>query len=260
MDMEMYDFTIALIREAGHLLEKEKKENFSVAIKNDNPKNIVTSLDIKIGEFISNRIHETYPEHGIHNEEAKDTTGNEYLWTIDPIDGTSSFARGIPQYSIAIGLLRNNVPVLGAVLDPVADELFSFRKGEGVWLNGEIIAPSRETELEKSFILLASGRKGDQFEWAGESLKKLLANVNKVKNFGSSALWLCYIASGRIEGVVAGTASTMDIASAVGILNEAGGVMADKEGNSAPLSTTGTRLYASNNQEISSKLRKLLEH
>lgn len=131
MDMEMYDFTIALIREAGHLLEKEKKENFSVAIKNDNPKNIVTSLDIKIGEFISNRIHETYPEHGIHNEEAKDTTGNEYLWTIDPIDGTSSFARGIPQYSIAIGLLRNNVPVLGAVLDPVADELFSFRKGEG---------------------------------------------------------------------------------------------------------------------------------
>lgn len=257
--MDTYTFTINLAKEAGKLLREKKQQSFSIGFKHDNPRDIVTALDVEIGEFITKEIKSAFPEHSIHNEEAEDISGNEYKWAIDPIDGTSSFARGIPQYSISIGLLKDGVPELGAVLDPVANELFSFKRGEGVWLNGEPIRVSKHTELKSCYVLLAAGRKSEQHEWAGESLKKLLANVNKVKNFGSSAIWLCYIAAGRVDAVVAGTFSSMDIAAAVGILHESGGVITNPLGGSLEMSEASLRVYAANNETICSNLRKLLE-
>lgn len=257
--MDTYDFTLDLIRQAGQLLEVKKKEKFSVMSKHDNPNDIVTSLDIELGEFITEKILATYPGHSIYSEEAKTIVGSGFEWTIDPIDGTASFARGIPQYAISIGLLQAGVPVLGAVLDPVANELFSFQKGMGAFLNNEPIKPSSHVDLSQCYVLLAAGRQAEQREWAGESLKKLLAKVNKTKNFGSSAIWLCYIAAGRVDGLAAGTFSPLDVAAAVGILNEAGGVITDAKGDPLKMDTAAVRTYAANNETICTQLRELLE-
>ena len=257
--MDFYTFTLGLIRDAGTELQKRRSEAFTVDVKNNNPKDIVTSLDIAIGEFITSQIQAAFPDHAIHSEEADQITGNEYQWAIDPIDGSAAFARGIPQYSISIGLLHNGVPVVGAVLDPSSNELFSFEKGRGAFLNEEPITVSNRTELKQSFILFAAGRKEDQREWAGESYKKLLGAVNKTKNFSSSALALCYIAAGRIEGVVAGTFSTMDIAAAVGLLREVGGEMITADGEVAAISRQSQRLYFGNSPAMTDQLRLLLE-
>jgi len=257
--MDTYDFALDLIRQAGQLLEVKKKDKFSVMSKHDNPKDIVTSLDIELGEFITGKILAAYPEHSIYNEEAKTIVGSDFEWTIDPIDGTASFARGIPQYAISIGLLQSGVPVLGAVLDPVSNELFSFQKGRGAFLNNEPIKSSSHTDLSQCYVLLAAGRQAEQREWSGESLKKLLAKVNKTKNFGSSAIWLCYIAAGRVDGLAAGTFSPHDVAAAVGILHEVGGVITDANGDPLEMNTDAVRTYAANNETICTQLRELLE-
>lgn len=255
----MYDFTLDLIKVAGEQLESRKKEAFSVSSKNNDPKNIVTSLDVEMGKFITERILAEYPDHSIHNEEAKAIVGDNYQWVIDPIDGSAVFSRGIPHYAISIGVLKDGVPVVGAVLDPMTRELFSFEQGKGAFLNGEPIQVSTQTELAPCFVLLAAGRKEDQREWAGESYKRLLGAVNKTKNFGSSALSLCYIAAGRIEGMVAGTLTTKDVAAAIGILNEAGGVITNAAGVPALFLSTPQRIYAANNEVVATQLRELLE-
>lgn len=256
--MEHYDFAITIAREAGALL-LEKKHHFSVSTKHDNNRDVVTSLDLEIGQFITGRISDAYPAHGIWNEEAEIIGGNEYLWTVDPIDGTASFARGIPQYAIAIGLLRNGQPIVGVVYDPMSQELFSFEKGKGAFLNDDPIQVSARSELRNAFVLFAPGRNESQFEWAGESLKKLLVNANKVKNFGSSALSLCYIAAGRLEGVVMGTMTGVDGAPAIGILREAGGEIFDKDGQLFSTSSDVKRMYAANSPIMAEQIRTLLE-
>jgi myo-inositol-1(or 4)-monophosphatase len=258
-NMSEYDFIINLITEAGELLRQKKQEKFSISFKGDNPKDIVTSLDTEIGQFITDKILAVYPDHTIYNEEADTLQGSDFEWAIDPIDGSASFARDLPHYAISIGLSKAGVPVVGAVLDVMTGELFSFRKGEGVFLNGEHISVSNRNDLSTSFILLAAGRKEDQVEWAGESYKKLLRSVNKVKNFGSSALSLCYVAAGRIEGVVAGTLSTKDITAAVGILNEAGGKVLNVSGEPAPISSHPDRLYIAHSEKLARDLITLLE-
>ena len=257
--MKFYDFAIELAVAAGALLLDKKQQAFSVGSKHGNPRDIVTSLDIEIGNFLTEQIVAEYPEHGIYNEEADTVDGNEYLWVLDPIDGTASFARGIPQYAISIGLMKDGVPLVGVVFDPMANELFSFAQGRGAFLNGEPLRVSTGADLKDAFVLLAPGRKPEQFEWAGESLKKLLANTNKVKNYGSSALSLCYIAAGRIEGLVMGTLTGIDAAPAIGILREAGGEVLDNTGQSLAITGDKRRIYAGNSAVMAERLRLLLE-
>lgn len=257
--MNFYTFATQLAKEAGQELQRRRQTAFSIIHKDGNPKDIVTSLDIELGEYITQKIATAFPDHAIHNEEAQQIEGNEYCWTIDPIDGSAAFARGIPQYAISIGLLHKGVPIVGAVYDPSVDELFSFEQGKGVFLNGVSVGTSAIDELKRSFVLFAAGRKEEQREWSGESYKLLLGNCNKTKNFSSSALSLCYIAAGRIEGVVAGTFSTMDIAAAVGMLHEAGGEMIQSDAQVAEISTHPQRLYFGNTSVMAEQLRNLLE-
>jgi myo-inositol-1(or 4)-monophosphatase len=257
--MQMYNFTLDLVQLAAHRLVEKKQHAFSVDCKNENPRDIVTSLDVDINTFITEHIQAAYPEHSIYSEEAVKIAGNGYQWVLDPIDGTASFARDIPQYCISIGLLQDGVPELGAVLDPISGELFSFHRGRGAFLNGREINVSERTELGRAFVLLAPGRNEEQWEWAGESLKLLLAHANKVKNFGSASLSICYIAAGRLDGLVAGTYSTIDCAAALGILKAAGGVAHAATKESVSITKDPQRVYIANNDAVAHGLIDLLE-
>ncbi|MCD5382000.1 MAG: hypothetical protein LR017_01640 [Candidatus Pacebacteria bacterium] len=256
--MKTCNFCIDLIIRAGEMLQEKRKEAFSVSFKDDNPKDVVTSLDIEMNDFITAEIQKYYPEHTIYSEEASEVAGNECQWAIDPIDGSAAFARGIPQYAISIGLLEGGAPVLGVVYDPATRELFSYEKGKGVFLNGEPVVASIESDLKSSFVLFAAGRKDEQREWAGESFKRLLGSVHKTKNFSSSALALCYVASGRIEGVVAGTFTTRDIAAAIGMVYEQGGVVLTEDGNTAALRKSPQRVFIGNTRKTAEDLISLL--
>ena len=258
--MEVYDFIIQTIREAGDLLMRERKQRFGVMAKDGDPRNLVTSVDKKVNEFLISAIKDAYPSHDIYSEEGGgvENTGSP-LWTIDPIDGTANFSRAIPHFAVCIGVLENGIPTAGGVYNPVTRELFSFQKGIGAFLNDEPVHVSEVMELSKAHVFFHAGRKKEVRDWGGESYRRLLGNVRKTSNFASSSLDACFVASGRIEANIYGTLSTLDIAPTLGILIEAGGVVAGANGGPVTFSKDPQRVYMANNRAILDAVTSLLE-
>ena len=257
--MDPYDFILTTIKSAGDMVMQLRGEVFETSFKGGNPRDIVTSVDIKVNDFLVGEIKKTFPEHGVYSEEGGgSSSANEYQWAIDPIDGSANFSRGIPHFAVCIGLLQDGIPVAGAVYNPVTQELFSFKKGAGAFLNGKLIHVSGIVELSKAGTFLHAGRKKEVWDWGGESYKKLLAHAHKTSNYGGSALDVCFIAAGRIEAVIYGILSTIDIAAAFGILAEAGGVAAEADGKPITFSTEPRKWFAANNQKILDEIRTLL--
>lgn len=257
--MDTYNFVINLVEDAGELLLKKSKESFEVTMKNNDPRDIVTAVDIAVNDFLVRALKKEFPTYGIYSEEGSaETEEGEYMWAIDPIDGSSNFARHIPHFAICVGLLHEGVPVLGVVYNPVTRELFSFRKGEGAFLNGGPISVSKETELRNSSVLLHAGRKPEFWKWGGESYTKLLEHAKKTTNLGGSALDACFVAAGRVEANIYGRLSTFDIASALGILFEAGGIAVDTKGNPVAFSKEPQKVFMFNNENIKQAVLSIL--
>lgn len=256
--MTQYDFIVSNVRAAGDLLMRLREEKFETLKKGGDPKDVVTSVDFAVNEFIIGKIKEIYPEDTIYSEEGGGSEGGSRMWTIDPIDGSANFSRGIPHFSICIAFLENGVPEAGAVYNPVTNELFSFKRGGGAFLNGTPIRVSPETDLKNAFVLLHAGRKPEFREWGGRAYRQLLEHAKKTSNLAGSALDTCFVASGRVEANIYGTLSTLDIAAAVGILHEAGGIMVNEVGESVPLVSTPQRIIAANSRAIADALRKIL--
>jgi len=258
--MERYDFIIKTIKDAGELLLEKREEAFSVIEKNDDPRDLVTSVDKEINYFIIDAIKKEFPSNKIYSEEGNGTKNiSDYLWTIDPIDGTANFSRGIPHFAVCIGLLEKMVPVCGAVYNPITKELFSFKKGKGAFLNDKLIKVSTITDLSKAHVFFHAGRKEELREWGGESYKKLLQNAKKTCNFASSSLDTCFVASGKIEVNIYGTLSTLDISSALGILTEAGGIFSDEKESEIELSKIPKKIFMANNKTTLSRVIDILE-
>ena len=125
--MNHYSFIVKIVREAGELLLKLRDDGFTATHKGENFRNIVTSVDIAVNEFIVGKIRESFPDDVIYSEEDSglNSTGVN-TWAIDPIDGSSNFARGIPHYAVCIAHLVGGAPDAGAVFNPVNNELLSF--------------------------------------------------------------------------------------------------------------------------------------
>ncbi len=257
--MDSYGFSVKLVKKAGELLLKRSREVFEVGTKNNDPKDIVTTVDFEINNFLINAIKEKFPEHSIYSEEGGGKEKKKkFLWIIDPIDGSANFSRGIPHFSICLAFLKDGIPEAGAVYNPVTKELFSFKKGSGAFLNGKPITVSKTTDLREASVFLHAGRKPELWEWGGISYTKLLGAVKKTSNYGGSALDACFVAAGRIEANIYGQLTTMDIAGAIGILLEAGGRIVNGNGESVVLSTTPQKVIMSNNESIEKALLKIL--
>ena len=256
--MNHYDFIVKTVREAGELLLKLRDEGFTATHKGSDTRDIVTSVDTAVNDFIISKIKEMFPEDGVYSEESVGIEAEKNSWAIDPIDGSSNFARGIPHCAVCIAHLSGGVPDAGAVYNPVTNELFSFKKDGGAFLNGKQIYVSKITELKEASVFLHAGRKPELWDWGGASYTKLLAGAKKTLNYGGSALDACFVASGRIEANIYGRLSTMDIASAVGILLEAGGRVVNEKGEPIAYSTEPQRVLMTNCKEIELSLLKLL--
>lgn len=259
--MDPYDFAIQTANAAGELLLRARDEGFEVATKGGNARDIVTSVDRAVNEFIISAIKKEFPLHRIYSEEGEGVErDDDEQWVIDPIDGSSNFSRGIPHFSVCLGLLRGGVPVVGAVYNPVTKELFSFRKGGGAFLNGNLIQVSTVSELSKAQVVFSPGsRKPEMWDWAASSYRKLLEHSRKRGMYGSSALDICFVASGRADAGVYGTLSTLDIAAALGILDEAGGATCNAQGAPVALSIESQKVFMGNSPAMVEQIRSLLE-
>ena len=259
--MNSYDFSVSLAKEAGELLLKLRDSSFTVDTKGGNSRDIVTSVDREINEYIVSAIKREYPTHRVYSEEGHGVEGGEDAqWVIDPIDGSSNFARGIPHFSVCLGLLEGGVPTVGAVYNPVTKELFSFKKGGGAFLNGKPIHVSAVSDLAQAQVVCSPGsRKPELWDWAATTYRRLLEHTQKRGMYGSSALDLCFIAAGRADAGVYGTLTTQDIAAALGILHEAGGVTCNERGEAVTLSTKSQKVFMGNSAQMAESIRTLIE-
>jgi myo-inositol-1(or 4)-monophosphatase len=235
---EAADAAGTLIRESW---QQPKEIGYKGAI------DLVTSVDRESERRIVEVLQRNFPDHSILAEEETNLSGakRNHRWIIDPLDGTTNFAHGYPQFCISIALEYDGKILLGLVYDPMRRECFRAVKGQGATLNGCAIQTSDIKELDKT--LLATGFPYDRREKAEFYLtffKEFMTRSQGIRRAGSAALDLCYVACGRIDGFWEFKLRPWDTAAAGLIVEEAGGKLTDFSGH--PFSIWENETLASN--------------
>lgn len=213
-------------RLAGAYAREHAKE-LTVSSKAGDYRNVVTNIDIAISDLLKEKVIAEFPnDHYYSEEEPAALIQGARTWVIDPIDGTSNYARSLPFYSSCVSVIENGEVLAAAVYSPIMDECFTLSEG-AVCLNSGSVSVSTISDLKNAYVNFHPGRKAEHREWAGLLKKELLGSAKKTMNFGSSALDLCYVAAGRVDVLVYGTLSTIDVAGAVAMLRAAGGEVYD---------------------------------
>ena len=194
--------------------------------------NLVTEMDRLSEKTVVDTILRAFPRHGILAEEdARIESESGYLWVIDPLDGTTNYAHGYPNFSVSIGLEHKGEVVVGVVYDPMRDELYTAQKGQGAFLNGNPIIVSKHDTLIRS--LLATGFPYDRTTSAENNLNyfnALIMASQEVRRSGSASLDLCNLAAGRLDGYWELKLQPWDVAAGSLIVREAGGTVTDFSG------------------------------
>lgn len=211
--------------------------------------NPVTEADLAAERAIIGAIRARFPDHGLLAEESGTRrTASDYVWVIDPIDGTLNFAHGFPHSCVSIAAVRRGEAVAAGIYDPFRDELFLAEKGKGATLNGKPIKVSRAARLEDSLLItgFAYDRHKKAALYAGV-VKDFLERAADLRRSGSAALDLAWVAAGRLDGFWEFHLSPWDVAAGRLLVAEAGGKVSDFDGKpwGAP-ETWGRRTLASN--------------
>jgi myo-inositol-1(or 4)-monophosphatase len=232
-------------RAAGQLLHRAHSGTRQVSYKGT-VTNLVTEMDGRAEALVVDALLRAFPEDGILAEEGSARPGRSgRRWVIDPLDGTTNYAHGLPVYAVGIGLERDGVVELGVIYDPSRDELFVGERGAGASLNDQTLSVSTETSLDRS--LLATGFPYDIRTNPDTNLAEYAAFATRaraVRRMGSALLDLAYVAAGRFDGFWELTLGPWDVAAAAVVLEEAGGRITDLHGG--PLDINRPRVVASN--------------
>jgi len=213
------------------------------------PQDLVTEVDKGAEQMIRKLILTHFPNHAILGEEGvepgpeasaqalKESLQEEYLWIVDPLDGTTNYVHGYPFYAVSIALAHKGEVIVGVIYDPNKDELFVAEKGKGAYVHGKTTRVSNEETLATS--LLATGFPADQnfalpINMAG--LQHLAPKVRNIRSSGSAALHLAYVATGRISGFWEIGLNAWDLAAGVLLVKESGGTVTDTIGRPYDLS------------------------
>ncbi|QQS49108.1 MAG: inositol monophosphatase [Acidobacteriota bacterium] len=234
MTIQIFETAIEAGREAGEILRRYAVEGFEIS--NKGRINLVTEADLASENFIKEMISSRFPSHRILAEESGISPHHdesaEYLWIIDPLDGTTNFSHGFPCYAVSIGVERRGEPVIGVIYDPSRDELFAAERGSGATLNGASIRVSGIDHLERA--LLVSGFPYDVREKMDSYLpawKRFLECAQGVRRFGAAAIDMAYVACGRLDGFWEKGLNPWDTAAGWVIIEEAGGRVTRLDGS-----------------------------
>ncbi|MGI8740864.1 MAG: inositol monophosphatase family protein [Gammaproteobacteria bacterium] len=232
---------IMAAKAAQAVIERYYRGNFEVKLKAD--QSPVTVADVEAEEIIKGLITEAFPEHGFYGEETGRTRADaEYVWLIDPIDGTKSFVRGSPFFSTQIALMHQDRLLVGVSNAPIAGELAWAERGAGAYLNDQPIRVSEITDMARSTLSFGNIKTlGAAPQWT--RLAELIARVNRTRGYGD---YLHYhmLAAGQLDIVIESDVNILDIAALSVIVEEAGGRFTDLTGKPPGLATT-TALAAS---------------
>lgn len=192
---------------------------------------VLTEADLAIGKFIIEKIKTAYPDYNIIDEEAGVfDNGSEYTWVIDPIDGTSNFAIGVPTYGIMLGLLKGNLPIAGGFVVPPQKEMYLAEKGMGTYLNGVRIFVTTEQKLLNCLVAFGIDGQKDNPEYTRKGialLGEIILNIRNIRTSGSEPIDVGYVAAGKYGARLNQTMKIWDVVAPQIIVEEAGGSFTD---------------------------------
>jgi len=228
----MIDDIKDITSEAGGLIKEAFGTKFKIEFKT-NESNLVTEVDKASEKLITDFVKKKFPSHGVLAEEGGSfNRDSEYLWVIDPIDGTTNFAHGLPIFSVSIGVQKNGETIAGVVYDIMNDIMYSAELGGGAYANSEKISVSKNDKLTRS--VLVTGFPYNIAENPENALEKFIA-LTKVargmRRLGSAAIDLCYVAKGVFDGFWEVHLHPWDVCAGKLIAEEAGGLVTDFDGN-----------------------------
>jgi myo-inositol-1(or 4)-monophosphatase len=256
----MLSIAVKAAREAGRIINKASNDVNALTVHTKDFNDFVTEVDRAAEQSIIDTLKYAYPNHGFLGEESGDTNKEaENIWIIDPLDGTTNFLHSFPQYCVSIALQQKGVLTQAVIYDPVRNDLFTATKGRGAFLNDKRIRVANRGKLQAA--LISTGfpfRDFTHLDTYMAMLKDMIKNTAGIRRPGSAALDLAYVAAGFTDGFFELNLSSWDIAAGGLLVQEAGGMVGDFEGNESWL-TTGN-IVAGNAKVFSQMLQVLAPH
>ena len=232
----MLNVAIKAARSAGSVINRASMDLDLLKVSTKSPNDFVTEVDQKAEEIIIETLLAAYPGHGILAEESGRSHGaanSEYVWIIDPLDGTTNFIHGLPFYAVSIALAFRDQIQQAVVYDPTRNDLFYASKGRGAYLNDKRLRVSKRTRMGDS--LIGTGfpfRRGDNFQRYMRMFEEVSQKCAGLRRPGAAALDLCYVAAGHYDAFFETGLSPWDIAAASLMITEAGGLIGNFTGES----------------------------
>lgn len=234
----MVNIAVKAARRAGSIINRATRNLDIVAFKEKAANDFVSEVDREAENAIIRALREAYPEHSILAEESGASGSSEHQWIIDPLDGTTNFLHGFPQYAIAIAYRHRGVVTHGVVYDPTRNDLFTATRGRGAFLNDQRMRVSKRPHLASS--LIGTGFPFRQLEHLDvylAILKDVMKGSAGLRRAGSATLDLAYVAAGRLDGFWEFGLAPWDMAAGGLFITEAGGLVSDLAGEGRYLET-----------------------
>ena len=243
---QRYLAACGVAREAGLLIRRHYRERSAGKISFKGPQDFLTVVDGAVERLIIDRLGRAFPTDRFVGEEGGGSYGAR-TWVIDPIDGTSNFARGMPHFCTSIALVEAGKPMIGVIYDPIADELFAARRGGGATVNGRPMRVSSATDIRRCTIEIGWSTRRPVDAYAG-TVQRILAAGGGFHRSGSGALGIAYVADGRNDGYFEAHINAWDALAGLVMVREAGGWANDflagdalRQGNAVLACTPGLR-------------------
>ncbi len=256
----MLSIAVKAAREAGRIINRASQDVNALSVQSKTFNDFVSEVDHAAEQAIIDTLKYAYPDHGFLGEESGNTNQEaENIWIIDPLDGTTNFLHNFPQYCVSIALQQKGVLTQAVIFDPVRNDLFTATKGRGAFLNDKRIRVTNRTKLQDS--LIATGfpfRDFTHLDTYMGMLKDMIKKTTGIRRPGSAALDLAYVAAGYTDGFFEINLSAWDIAAGGLLVQEAGGIVGDFEGNEGWLKTGN--IVAANPKVFAQMLQVLLPH
>lgn len=232
--------------EAGEIIESYLGKNLKENVKGGDKSDFSTIADLEAEKVITRILTKAFPDHNIIGEERTRINKNSnYTWAIDPLDGTISYVAGVPSFTVSIGLLKMNKPILGVIYHISDKNLYWAQKGKGAFLNNKRISVNSKDKLQNSVISLDFGHKNQRQEKFKTYISHLMTQVGYIYSLGSGALALAYTANGVLEAHIQ-IGGVWDSLAGTTIIREAGGEVTDLEGQEPQWSKEQVSVVASN--------------
>lgn len=227
----LVNIAVRAARRAGEVIVRGMNQLHRLDVKSKGQNDFVTNIDLQAEREIVEIIRKNYPDHAILAEEGGQSEGargeSEFTWIIDPLDGTTNFMHGFPQFAVSIGIQRRGRMEHGVVYDPLRQELFTTSRGDGAQLDGKRIRVSKQVGLEGALIGTGFPYRANM-RWMDsylQMLKAVMTATAGLRRPGAAALDLAYVAAGRLDGFWEMGLAPWDTAAGTLLITEAGGLV-----------------------------------